>query len=941
MKFLFKAFILNFILLLIFLPLGFSQATITGTVTDKATGELLIGASVIVDGATDGTVTDFDGAFELETRSSLPLIVIVSYVGYAAKQVEVSSANTNLRVELEEESITTEVVEIRGRRISEKQQQSPLTMESLDNIGIKETPAANFYDGLGSLKEVDLTAASLGFKIINTRGFNSTSPVRSLQIIDGVDNQSPGLNFSLGNFLGSSELDVNRVNLIVGASSAFYGPNAFNGVISIETKDPFLHKGLSVMAKGGERSLIETGIRWADAMRNKKGEEVFGYKLNAFYFQANDWEADNYDDVFESPTDESNPGGYDAVNIYGDEFQSANDFRDVLTSPGLGIIHRRGYEERDLVDYNSENLKLGAAFHWRLQPSMAINSPTLILSSNFSSGTTVYQGDNRFSLRDIKFYQHRLELNKYDHYFLRFYITHEDAGNSFDPFFTALLLQQNAKKDKDWRADYGAHWNINIVPKITSIEGYPRPIDYLGRPDEFRAAVSAFFQQDFLQDSLFVWHGQAAAFAESPNALVGAVEFFEPGTERFQQEFNRITSRLSFTEGGTRFYDKSALMHGHGEYKFNDLLDRGAVSDLDLLAGANFRVYQPDSKGSILLDTFGRSINTYEFGVYGGGTIEFDQRLRVSASLRLDKHENFDYLLSPAASMVYSPSPTQTLRLSFSSAIRNPTLTNQYLFYNVGRAILIGNLDGFQDLVTLESLRAWANTGNLDTLEYFDVAPIEPEKVKTLEVGYRTTIGNRLFLDGAYYFSFYRDFIGFNIGVDAAFDNTLGQLVSAQAYRVAANATDRVTTQGFSVGFNYYLWRFYAISGNYSWNKLNTETDDPIIPAFNTPEHKFNFGFAGRDIDLRLGGRRLTTIGFNINYKWTDSFIFEGSPQFTGGIPSYALLDAQVNWRSNKLHTTFKLGASNILDNKVFQTYGGPRIGRLAYFSVLYEFKKK
>lgn len=84
-----------------------------------------------------------------------------------------------------------------------------------------------------------MTTASLGFKVINTRGFNSTSPVRSLQIIDGVDNQAPGLNFSLGNFLGSSELDVLKVDIVVGASGAYYGPNAFNGVISMETKSPF------------------------------------------------------------------------------------------------------------------------------------------------------------------------------------------------------------------------------------------------------------------------------------------------------------------------------------------------------------------------------------------------------------------------------------------------------------------------------------------------------------------------------------------------------------------------------------------------------------------------------------------------------------------------------------------------------------------------------
>ena len=87
-----------------------------------------------------------------------------------------------------------------------------------------------------SLSLIDFNEA---FKVINSRGFNSTSPVRSLQLIDGVDNQAPGLNFALGNFLGASDLDVMKVEIIQGASSAYYGPGAFNGVINITTKDPF------------------------------------------------------------------------------------------------------------------------------------------------------------------------------------------------------------------------------------------------------------------------------------------------------------------------------------------------------------------------------------------------------------------------------------------------------------------------------------------------------------------------------------------------------------------------------------------------------------------------------------------------------------------------------------------------------------------------------
>jgi iron complex outermembrane receptor protein len=918
-----------------------AQGVIRGEIKDRESGEPLISATVVVKGSTDGVVTDFDGKFVLNTSQKFPLTLVASYVGYAEKSIEITAAGKFITIELEADIVAISTVEVEGRRLSEKQAQSPLTMETMDNIAIRETPAANFYDGLGSLKDVDLTAASLGFKIINTRGFNSTSPVRSLQIIDGVDNQSPGLNFSLGNFLGASELDVNRVNLIVGASSAFYGPNAFNGVISMETKSPFLHKGLSASVKGGERSLIETAVRWADAFTDKNGKERFAYKVNFAYFQANDWVADNYDPVFDTKTGLKNPGGYDAVNIYGDEYLPANDFSGSFAVPGMGVIHRRGYAEKDLVDYDSDNLKLGLAMHYRLKPAQTFKSPELILATNYSTGTTVYQGDNRFSLRNIQFYQHRIELRKPDTYFLRFYVTHEDAGDSFDPYFTALKLQQEAKENNEWRADYVSHWQINMVPRLRRIEGFPSPLNYLGRPDEYNAALKSFYSSPSVLDSLTMWHALTQTAANGARTISGTADFYEPGTQRFNEVFQDITSRIGYSEGGTRFYDRSALFHVQGEYAFNDLVRQGSITDLDFRIGGNYRLYTPDSKGSILLDTAGRNIDTYEFGIYGGGTLELNTRLKISATMRVDKNQNFDYLVSPAASLVYSPNLDQTFRVSFSSAIRNPTLADQYLFYNVGRAILIGNLSGFQNLISVESLADYLNTLNPTQLEYFDIDPIRPEKVQTVEAGFRRTLFDKVYVDATYYYSFYRDFIGFNLGVEGSFDPRTGLPIDIQAYRVAANARDKVTTQGFSIGFNYYFWKKYVFNGNYSWNRLNTQSDDPIIPAFNTPEHKFNIGFAGRDLKVNLFGRRIPNLGFNVNYKWVDRFVFEGSPQFTGFIPSYDLLDAQINWQAPKLKTTFKLGASNLLNNQVFQTYGGPRIGRLAYLSVLYEWSKK
>jgi len=236
----------NLILLLILImPIGaIAQNVVKGKIIDAGNGDPLIGANIIVKGTVDGNITDYDGFFEIKTSLDYPMTLVASYLGYVEKEVEITEGG-NISIALEENSVTVDVVEVKASRLSDEVKKSPLTIESLDNIAIKETPASDFYSGLGALKGVDLTAASLGFKVVNTRGFNSTSPVRSLQIIDGIDNQAPGLNFSLGNFLGSSELDVNKVEIIVGASSAFYGPNAFNGVISMETKDPFYNEDSS------------------------------------------------------------------------------------------------------------------------------------------------------------------------------------------------------------------------------------------------------------------------------------------------------------------------------------------------------------------------------------------------------------------------------------------------------------------------------------------------------------------------------------------------------------------------------------------------------------------------------------------------------------------------------------------------------------------------
>ena len=928
---------------------SFSQS-VRGKVVEQQKQASLTGAVVFQKGTNNGVVTDYDGEFSIKV-TGLPTTLVVKYVGFADIEIEVKNTEFIL-VEMSPGDFGPTVV-IKDTRITEKQKQNPLTVERMDLTAIKNSASGNFYEGLGALKGVDLTTASLGFRVINTRGFNSTSPVRSLQLIDGVDNQSPGLNFSLGNFLGAPDLDVFAVEIVQGASSAFYGPGAFNGVIKMETKDPFVYTGLTAQLRVGERQLVEPSVRFAHAFSNKEGYKYLAYKFNVFAFKALDWAADNQSPIYNGGFSASNPGRFDAVNTYGDEYFPANDFSSSApwNYPGLGTFFRTGYRETDLVDYNTKNVKANASVHLRLKPELEENSPELIVAGNVGQGTTVYQGDNRFSLRDILFYQGRVELKKKDTYFIRFYGTGENAGRSFDPYFTALKLQDAARSDENWAKVYEKYWTQIIKPRALALD-YPGLVQnpnwvgavldplYLEYNLPYDYSAMAQWNQTY-SDSLIYWHSMIENMTNNGTAgipMTGQYGFFEPGSALFNSNFDRITSsNNNEADGGTRFYDRSSLFHTQGEYQWK------GEGFIDYRIGGNARLYRPNSAGTIFTDDSVKIYN-YESGLYFGATRKFlENRLIVSGTVRLDKNVNFDALISPAASVVFQPKKNHYLRASFSSALRNPTLTDQYLSLNVGPAILSGNLNGVDSLITLTSFNDYRNSLNTDTLVYFNIDPIRPEQVRTLEFGYRGSFfDQKVYIDLGAYYSEYKHFIGYNIGISAKFPPPSYLPDDLQVYRYSANSKNTVTTQGANIGMNYYFHEKHSFGANYSFNSIvRSDANDPIIPAFNTPKHKYNLSVTGNKLFESSDGN---CWGYSVNYKWIQGYLFEGSPQFTGYINTYDMVDVQVNYSivdpksvigSNVF---FKLGASNVLNNKQVQVYGGPSIGRMAYISIQYSF---
>src|ERR1035438_1495951 len=198
-----KQFLLLISLTIFSLFLSAQNKTITGKVTDAGTKEPLSGATVLVKGTHVGTATDSLGKFKLDVPADAKTFTI-SYVGFVARDVAIGNS-TSFNLSLESADIPGKEVVVSSSRIAEAIQEAPAQIEKMTSREIKSAASGDFYQSIGNFKGVDITTTSAFFKVINLRGFGDTRSLRTKQYIDGVDNEAPGLNFPVGNMVGSND----------------------------------------------------------------------------------------------------------------------------------------------------------------------------------------------------------------------------------------------------------------------------------------------------------------------------------------------------------------------------------------------------------------------------------------------------------------------------------------------------------------------------------------------------------------------------------------------------------------------------------------------------------------------------------------------------------------------------------------------------------------
>ena len=176
---------------------AFSQnTTISGSVKNSSTGESVPAVSVIVKGSGNGTYTNDNGEFTI-TVTQLPVTLLVSSIGYKLQEMQVVNASARITVSLIPESTLGQEVVVAATRTPSRILESPVTIERISSANIRNEAATSYYDIIGKLKGVDMVTSSLTFSTPSTRGFNGSGNLRVNQIVDGMDNQAPGLNFSV------------------------------------------------------------------------------------------------------------------------------------------------------------------------------------------------------------------------------------------------------------------------------------------------------------------------------------------------------------------------------------------------------------------------------------------------------------------------------------------------------------------------------------------------------------------------------------------------------------------------------------------------------------------------------------------------------------------------------------------------------------------------
>jgi len=507
-------------------------------------------------------------------------------------------------------------VVVSSSRINEKLLYSPVSISRLDKSFFQRSSQSSFFDALENVQGVQLITPSIGFKVLNARGFSNTTNVRFSQLVDGVDMQSPHIGGPIGNALGPTDLDIDQVEIVTGIASTLYGMNTVNGLANLMTKSPFESLGFSFQQKLGftARFYRESNLRYAHLISPN-----LAFKINASLTQGYDWEANNLTDLNPLANSSTNlvgadNPGRDLVNVYGNE--SSN--RKTISLLGKSyVVSRTGYLERDVVDYSLQNTKGDVGLSYRISPQAMLN-----YTYHFALLDNVYQRSNRFRLQDYFLDQHVIQYQS-PSLSMKLYTNAENTGNSYNLRSMAENIDRNFKSDALWYADFTKAFN----------------------------SASAL--------------GASVSDALKQARITSDAGRYQPGTSAYQDVLAKL-QQINNWDLGAALKVQARLVHAEMQWNLSQHAWLQKIK-LDLLLGADHRTYVIGSDGNYFVNpekgNETGNILYAKTGAYASFSKKlFDEKLRLSFVFRVDKNDYFKLTSNPRLTALFAPNAFQGVK---------------------------------------------------------------------------------------------------------------------------------------------------------------------------------------------------------------------------------------------------------------------------------------
>lgn len=433
MRYLFTTFML--FCLLAFQSIQAQDKQVSGKVTDADTGETLYGVNIVVKGTTIGTISDFDGNYEMKVPQSSATLVF-SFVGYDPVEQAIGSGG-KINASLKATSFELNATTITSGRRKERALDAPASISVIEAKQLKNVIAPSPSDYLTTASGVDVMKTGLTGNAVVVRGFNNVFGGSLLTLVDYRIAAVPSLRVNAQQMIPSSPFDIQRIEVLKGPAAAMYGPNSANGVVHIITESPLdmkesfrttLAAGAGIRAKidgilddnvddakpplydDGNRYAITGTLRHAGKALNTKDGVKIGYKISGKYFTGFDWQYDDPNEIG-TITDINDPN-YGKVIVLNKQTAEGTVYTND-TVPNL--------RDNEILNYNFEG-----RIDFRFKKSMELiltggqNSFTGIEMTGLSAG----QGKNwRYSFGQARFIWKNL--------FAQAYINTSNAGETF------------------------------------------------------------------------------------------------------------------------------------------------------------------------------------------------------------------------------------------------------------------------------------------------------------------------------------------------------------------------------------------------------------------------------------------------------------------------------------------------------------------------------